>query len=337
MNTITRTLAELDPQIDASIELSAHDEELLRVIMELPLPASIRTARTRARHTLVVAGAVAATVTLGLAQLGVGGHDIGASPAAAAILERAADVTIKTSDPVVGPGQYLRITTVERRWTSPMDLSDVGSDGRPLYYETLDTEHIWVPYDRDDVWVFDEKSVVTDRVSTDSPRPGSVEEAHHTWTAKGGRSTNWHEHTRYEDPDWWASLPRDPDTLLKELLAAGPPYAPVEHDAALDQVVTPILTSGFAPADIRAALFRALARDRVVEIGGGVEHVDGRPAVAIRMGYVPAMLFDRSTGQYIGRQARSTDFPVLPQVGADEPTTTTIVRTDVVDEAPGQE
>lgn len=101
--------------------------------------------------------------------------------------------------------------------------------------------------------------------------------------------------------------------------------------------MTPILTSGLAPADVRAALFRALADEPQVRIVDGISHVDGRPAIALRMGYAQEMLFDQQTGQYVGTQGRGTDFPVIPQVGADQPSTTTIVRTAVVDAAPGQD
>ena len=333
MNTLTRTLAALDPELDAPTEITAADEDLLRVIMAQPLPLPPRPTRTYVRRTLVLAGALAASIALGVTTIDLGDREIGAPSAAASVLERAADVTIATSDPVVGPGQYLRITTIERGWVSPMDLTDLGSDGKPVYWERLRTQHTWVPYDRDDLWIFDEESVVTDRVSTDAPRPGT-DEPHHTWSAAGGRSTNWHEHTRYEDADWYASLPRDPTRLLAQLLDEGHDYAPVEHHVALDEAVTPILTSGLAPADIRAALFRALADEPQVRIVDGITHVDGRAAIALHMGYAQELLFDRATGQYIGNQSRGTDFPILPQVGPEDPSSTTIVRTDVVDKAP---
>lgn len=184
MNTVTRTLAELDPEGGPSTDITAQDEDLLRAIMAVPIAEPAGKQRTHVRRTLVIGGLVAATVALGMTTVDIGSHEVGASPAAAAVLERAADIAIKTSDPVVGPGQYLRITTVERSWMSPMDLTKLGSDGKPLYYESLRTQHAWVPHDRDDTWVFDERSVVTDRVSTDAPTPGSVEEAHHTWTSR---------------------------------------------------------------------------------------------------------------------------------------------------------
>jgi hypothetical protein len=93
-----------------------------------------------------------------------------------------------------------------------------------------------------------------------------------------------------------------------------------------------------APADIRAGLFRALAKEPQVRIVDGVTHVDGKAAIALRMGYALEMLFDQDTGQYIGNQYRGTDFPTIPGVvGPDDPTSITTVRTDVVDSAPGRD
>lgn len=350
-DTLSRVLMELDPQTDAPTTLSEQDEQLLRTILEQPVPSPIRKRSSHLRRTLIVGGAVAATVALGLTQIDIGGKTVGASPAAAAVLERAADVTIATSDPVVGPGQYLRITTIERDWGTPILINEhpddpppavinenypVGSDGKPILFESLRTQHMWVPYDRTDTWVFDEESHGLRSYSIDAA-PYLPGEKHHVWTSKGGASTNWHEYTKYQDADWYATLPRDPDALLAELLKDAHSYDPVEHYEALNEAVSPVLTSGLAPADIRAALFLALAKEPQVRIVDGATHADGRPVITVRIGYDHEMLFDRSTGQYVGNQWRSTDFPVIPGVDTDDPTSITLVRTDVVDDAPGQD
>ena len=347
MKTITRTLAELDPQAGASTEITPLDEDLLRAIMATPVAARAPRQRTHVRRTVIVGGLVAATVALGLMKIDIGGHDVAGSPAAA-VLERAADVTIRTSDPVVGPGQYLRITTVDKSWGSPILINPdpdapppehidegppIGSDGKPIVFQTLRTQHMWVPYDRADTWVFDEESHRLRNISVDGLKYAGGEK-HHVWTSKGGASTNWHGYSKYQDASWYASLPRDPERLLKTLLKGGPSYDPREHYEELYLAVTPILTSGLAPADIRAALFRALAKEPQVRIVDGVTHVDGKAAIALRMGYAQEMLFDRETGQYIGNQSRNPGVPVIPGVGADDPTSITTVTLDVVDSAP---
>jgi len=354
MNAITRTLAELDPQADAPAQITAEDEDLLRAIMATPHSPVVERVEMRprrhVRRTLIVAGAVAATVALGLTRIDLGGHEMGGSPAAA-VLERAADVTITTSDPVVGPGQYLRITTIEKSWGQPEIVTSdpaapppehidegppIGSDGKPIVFQDLRTQHMWVPYDRAGTWVFDEESHTLRNISVDGTKYGKGEK-HHVWTSKGGASTNWHSYSKYQDASWYASLPRDPERLLKTLLKGGPGYDPREHYEELDLAVTPVLTSGLAPADIRAALFRALAKEPQVRIVGGVTQVDGKTAIALRMGYAQELLFDQKTGQYIGHQSRDADFPAIPGVGPDDPTSITTVTTDVVDAAPGRD
>ena len=351
MNTITRTLSSLDPEAGAPTQITPQDEELLHAIMATPIAEPAHKQRTHVRRTLIVAGAVAATVALGLTRIDLGGHEVGASPATAAVLERAADVTIKTSDPEVGPGQYLRITTVEKGWGQPELINPdpaapppdhidegppIGSDGKPVVFQRLRTQHMWVPYDRADTWVFDEESHRLRNISVDGEKYAGGEK-HHVWTSKGGASTNWHSYSKYQDASWYAALPRDPERLLDTLLEDAHSYDPVEHYAALDEAVTPVLTSGLAPADIRAALFRALAKEAQVRIVGGIRHVDGKAAVALRMGYAQELLFDRETGQYIGNQSRNPGFPVIPGVDADDPTSVTTVTLDVVDSAPGQD
>ena len=96
-----------------------------------------------------------------------------------------------------------------------------------------------------------------------------------------------------------------------------------------------MLTSGVAPADIRAALFRALAKEPQVRIVDGVTHVDGKAAIALRMGYAQELLFDQKTGQYIGNQSRNPGIPGhsrrrTPTTRPRSPPS----RLDVVDSAP---
>ena len=350
MNTITRTLAELDPQADASTEITAQDEDLLRSIMATPIAQPARKQRTHVRRTLIVAGAVAATVALGLTRIDLGGHEVGASPAAA-VLERAADVTIKTADPVVGPGQYLRITTVDEGWTfmryfypegkaPDHDPIPIGDDGRPQFYKSRSVDRTYIPYDHDNgTWVFTKDSSIVQHMSTDHTPYAEHEPWHEDWTSKGGASTNIQEYSKYLDADWYTTLPRDPDDLLKELLKDAHHYAPVEHYVALEEAAAPVLTSGVAPADIRAALFRALAKEPKVRIAHNAPVIDGRQTFALHIGYTE-LLFDRDTAQYVGRQSipdPADDEPAVPGLGADEPVWVTTFHVDVVDSAPGQD
>lgn len=349
MNTITRTLAELDPQTGASTEITALDEDLLRAIMATPIAQPVRKQRTHVRRTLIVAGAVAATIALGLTRVDFGGHEVGASTAAA-VLERAADVTIKTADPVVGPGQYLRITTVQEGWTHisyfypegkapEKEPIDIGDDGRPQFYKVRSVDRTFIPYEHDrGTWIFTKDSTIVQHMSTDHT-PYDRGPFHEASTSKGGASTDLGEYSKYLDADWYTTLPRDPDALLKELLKDAHHYAPIEHYVALEEAAAPVLTSGVAPADIRAALFRALAKEPKVRIADEAPVIDGRRTFALHIGYTE-LLFDRATAQYVGRQSipdPADDEPRVPGLGAQEPVTITTFHVDVVDSAPGQD
>ncbi|KRC65994.1 hypothetical protein ASE12_15255 [Aeromicrobium sp. Root236] len=353
MNAITRTLAELDPQADAATQITAQDEELLRAIMATPHSPVIElaevTPRRHVRRTLIVAGAVAATVALGLTRIDLGGHDVAGSPAAA-VLEHAADVTIKASDPVVGPGQYLRISTVQEGWTyrgyfypegeAPDKVTvDVGDDGRPQFFKVRSVDRTFIPYDHDQgTWVFTQDSTIVQHMSSDHT-PYDDGPSHEAWTSKGGATSKIREYSKYLDADWYASLPRDPDALLKELLKDAHHYAPIEHYVALEEAAAPVLTSGVAPADIRAALFRALAKEPKVRISDDAPVLDGRQTFALHIGYSD-LLFDKETAQYAGRQEipdPADGEPRVPGLGPHEPQSVTTFHVDVVDTAPGQD
>jgi hypothetical protein len=350
MNAITRTLTELDPQSDAPTDLTAQDEDLLQMIMAGPLRPVATRKRTHVRRILVVAGAVAATVALGLTKVDIGGHQVGASPAAAAVLERAADVTIHTSDPAVGPGQYLRVTNVQESWTfmryfyppgkvPKTDPIPIGSDGKPQYFKARSTDSTYIPYDHDHgTWVFTQNSRILQHVSADHTGYADFP-SHESWTSVGGASTKFLEYSKYTDANWYATLPRDPERLLAVLMKDAHHYAPVEHYVALGEAVDPVLKSGVAPADIRAAILRALAKEPQVRIAGDVTPIDGQPTVGIRMGLDQQLLFSKKTGQYLGTRSDPPDedsepMPGMP--GGPYPPSIQTFHVDVVDSAPGQ-
>lgn len=332
MNTITRLLTELDPEADAPTTLSEHDEQLLRTILDQPVPSPARRKRTYVRRLVIVTAGVAAVVGIGLTQIDIGGKTVGASPAAAAVLERAADVTIKTSDPVVKPGQYLHTTQIVLKWgfegTEERAIR-IGSDGKPVAYLERETRESWIPYDRDNVWVYRFGIKPIRNISKDG-KPLNVPTE--TQLRPGAGAKFDHSYSRYQDEDWYASLPRDPGKLKEALMATEPGRS---MEFYIEDIFNQVLQSGIAPADIRAALFEALAQTPGVTMLDGVTNLDGKSGVAIGYrGSNSQMLFDRDTGQYIGNRATWPEFPDVPGIDDDKTTWLSTVRTEVVNSAP---
>jgi hypothetical protein len=341
MNTITRTLAGLDPEAGASTELTTHDEDLLRTIMATPIAQPARKQHTHVRRTVIIGGLVAATVALGLIKIDIGGHEVGASPAAAEVLERAADAALEGPNPVVKPGQYLRITLVEDSWAAFYDKNAgkansiaIGSDGKPVVYHERRTRQMWIPHDVNDPWMIRDGSKPLRNVSKDSI-PYNVGEEERTWSNPSwADKANRKSYINTYDPAWYATLPRDPQKLLARLASEGKGDGS-SANFLFQEVFSEVLRSGIAPADIRATLFKALAERPEMKVVNGVTNLDGRRGVALQFrGSTWQMLFDRDTGAYIGERATDRDFPDVPGLDADKTTWLSTVKTDVVDSAP---
>ncbi|MFD1825371.1 CU044_5270 family protein [Mumia zhuanghuii] len=281
-----------------------------------------RVRRRRRRRIGLVAATVATALTLGATTIDVGGERIGVSPAAAAVLERAARVTLAESDPVVKPGQYLRIRLVQQSWTD-------GVHGR---WQQRWTRTIWVPYDRDADWTFRER---TDTPGASEELQAIYRQVDGTWRRPSwsNKASGQGKYLETYDPDWYATLPRDPDALLARLRKEfGGDGAGLAYD--FREIYSEALRSGLAPAAFRARLFEALAEEPGVRVSEDVRTLDGRMGVGIGYGDGAGswrMVFDKQTGRYIGEWAREGD---LEGLAPGEPSFVTSVQTDVVDSAP---
>ncbi|WP_370617546.1 CU044_5270 family protein [Mumia sp. Pv 4-285] len=318
-----RALEEAGQVVPATDDvLAAARAAVRRAATTETLRADVTRARRRRRRWIgLVAATVVATVAIGATTVDVGGERVGISPAAAAVLERAAKVTLAEADPVVQPGQYLRITLVQK--------SEVPFDGED--YDSRWTRQIWIPHDRDADWTFRERTVV--------PRASDQVEAILQQTDGTWQRPSWSNpasgqgsYLETYDPDWYATLPRDPDALLDRLRKEiGGDGSGLAYD--FREIYSEALRSGLAPAAFRAALFEALAEQPGVHVTNGVQTLDGREGIGI--GYRDSgewmMLFDPATGRYIGEWAREGDVRGL---APGEPSFVTSVRIDVVDSAP---
>ena len=273
---------------------------------------------------LVVAGPV------GLDVLAPDGRSLGATAEAASLLGRAA---INARDPVVGPTQYLKVTSRGvHLGISPL------ADGRDVRYYTSDLSEVWIPADPSRPWVLRRTTEPYRFLSAEDERalraegqvPRSVELLRATDGAfYGPVQDSWQTPTRH----FLAGLPRDPDALLRRIYRDSKGQGPSKHGEALVYIAD-VLRSGLVPADLRAALFRAATNIPGVEVVATRANLEGREGVAVgryerKNGIRQEIIFDPDTGEVIGeRQTLS---------GADLPKdlfSSTSVRTRVVDQAP---
>ncbi len=297
------------------------------------LPARVAHLRRRRRLRYAIAlGAAASIVAAGAVTVQLGDHEVGGSPAAAAVFERAAQVALAQHDLVVGPGQFLRIATVQQSWGAAYDRHGKVRivDGRPAVYEERWTRTIWIPHDIDADWTVRQHSVaLRDPAGIETPSFPSTTRRDPSW-ARSGSSR----HLYTYDPDWYASLPRDPQALLRAIRTEhGGEGSGMAYE--FEEGYSEVLRSGLAPASVRSALFSALAQSPDMVVEEGVTTPTGHDGIAIgARGRHFQMIFDTATGAYVGDRGTDPDFPDVPGLDADKTTMLTSVRTTVVDHAP---
>ncbi|MFB2581317.1 CU044_5270 family protein [Herbiconiux sp. P15] len=278
-------------------------------------------------------GAGALTVALVASNvLGFAGWRGGADSAAASALESAAVATISTSDPVVGPGQYLLIETVAVN-------SSTTTDGNGGFVSYLDRSHdeLYVPYDRDGDWVWMRHARVPVQTFGPASEAFATEQQglfdDELLRAPGG---TFYGGTPTEISGDYEALPRDPHQLLNAIYIKTLTQGQSRDGAALGWI-TDVLRSGTVPADLRAALYKAAAEIPGVTITDQEATLDGTTGIAI--GRVETVtntrqdiIVDPATGQFIGeREVNLAATNGLPAGTASE---STAVTTTVVDAAP---
>lgn len=295
-----------------------------------------RAVLTAAAAVLLVGGFVAADVVLP--------GNSGASAEAAEVLNNAAAAAIKTSDPVVGPGQYLKVETDA---VSSAGWAEQG--GRSAAWLDRYAMQVYVPADRTQEWVWNRgprlpeqyfnaeaeavaKDLVEKMEKANSPRlKGEVVRAN--GGAFYGMEQNVLNGMRLDEIP---AIPRDPKELLSLIyhrtVGAGP-------SAEIEAVTTiaDTLRTGIVPADLRAALYRSAALIPGVTLVDHQATLAGRTGIAIGIegpfgGGRQDIIIDPSTGLMIGERKialkATDDFPAGTATGW------TAVRTSVVDSAP---
>ena len=280
--------------------------------------------------TIVAAGVATALVLSNI--VGLAGWRGGADSAAAAALSDAAAATIKTSDPVVGPGQYLKVST-----QAVYSVDGDGGTGHGAAYLVTQNGQMYVPADHnaDWVWVRDPSTVAktfgpaSERaaaaVANSSSTPDIIRAAKGAWY--NGKPTEW----------GFQSLPRDPQQLLNYIyrVTAGHGVSP---DGEALVFIADALRTGVVPANLRATLYKAAAGIPGVKITNHAATLDGRTGNAFGRdesnGVRQEIIIDPTTGLLIGERQVLLRDGVLPGVPAGESMGWTAVATTVVDSAP---
>ena len=303
-----------------------------------PAPATVSPIRFRRRilmasaaAALLVGGIVAADVVLPARP--------GATAEAAEVLNNAAAATIRTSDPVVGPGKYLKIDTTTR-----YGGSSVTADGIQVSWQENTGGQVYIPADRDGEWVWNREVSVPVEFSSEAAKAEATRLQEKTPTDmvgiqraprgafNGGGQTIIGGMPLVEA----AGLPRDPQALLN-LIQERTKGAGKSPEIEALGTITAALRTGVIPADLRAAFYKAAALIPGVTVADKQATIDGRTGVAIGIpspdgGSRQETIIDPTTGLLIGeRNVMLKDYPDSP---AGTILTWTSVRTSVVNVAP---
>ena len=328
-----KVLARISPA-SATAATTAHTKATVR-----PIRFRRRIVMASAAAALLVGGIVVADV--------VRPAGSGATAEAAEILNNAAAATIQTSDPIVGPGQYLKIETTELTGSGAQ-----AADGTDVNWQETTGGQVYVPADRDGEWVWNRQDRVPLASSSEAAKALAAEIRHRRAAspppagqpllvgivrAPGGAFYGNEpavlSGTPLKDAD---SLPRDPRALLDIIYerTKGSGKSP-EIEAFV--TIADGLRTGVVPADLRAALYKAAALITGIAVLDKQATVDGRTGIAIGIpspdgGSRQEVVIDPSSGLVIGERAvLQRDYPDAP---AGTVVSWTSIRTSVVDSAP---
>lgn len=294
----------------------------------------------RFRRRVLLASAAAALLVGGIVVADVvRPSGSGATAEAAEVLNNAAAATIQTSDPVVGPGQYLKIDTTTR-----YGGSSVSADGTQLFWQEKSGGQVYVPADRDREWVWNREESIPIEFSSEAAKTEATRLQEKTPTdmvgiqrAPGGAFNGGGQTIIGGMPlDEAAGLPRDPQALLNLIQERTKGAGKTPEIKALG-TITAALRTGVIPADLRAAFYKAAALIPGVTVADKQATIDGRTGVAIGIpspdgGSRQETIIDPASGLLIGeRNVLLKDFPGSP---AGTIITWTSIRTSVVNDAP---
>ncbi|MBC7761199.1 MAG: CU044_5270 family protein [Candidatus Saccharibacteria bacterium] len=255
----------------------------------------------RAGYIAVVAGALAAglVITGAIAPQGPGHGD---TAQAAELLQNAATATIKTSDPIVGPGQYLRIAT-----NSAYMSQIFHPTGPDTYYLYPTTGTLYIPADRSQQWVWERHNLPITTVFGTPAQKAEVKLGPQPPDPNTDGIFRANAGAFYGTPaqdDHLAAQPRDAQALLAYFQQKATGKGPSEN-SEIWTLITDELRTGVVPADLRAALYKTAALIPGIAVIGTDVTLDGKTGEAIGLmnGNVrDDIIIDPTTGMMIGER-----------------------------------
>ena len=259
----------------------------------------------RRRHVVWLAAAAVVVGVMVVALVGPSVVPSGDGPAptigSAVAAEALSQAASKTGDVVLQPGQFLYVRN------STMTSASGSGDGDTIrwMYTTDELYETWVPADQGQLWEHKRSSsgVKTFLKGSAVDVPDIPIEVLGDWKARNGAFFGTDPATfATPSPAYLAALPRDPKQL----------YVKLRAEAAGDQGVELLrhiqsgLDSGLIPADLRKAVFQALAYLPNLKIVGHDVDLAGRHGEAFGIEHdsrLEEVVIDTATGQYLGSRA----------------------------------
>lgn len=300
----------------------------------------------RFRRRVLLASAAAALLVGGIVVADVvRPNGPGATAEAAEVLNNAAAATIQTSDPVVGPSQYLKIDTTAV-YAAGVTLGDPGTGGRSVEWLDKSLDQLYIPADQTSEWIWNREA----RIPTTFFSEEAKAEATKYQQSHAGEPSRMGELLRAPGGNFYGkprllfaglpleegvkNLPRDPQALLDAIRQRGKQGRP---DAETLESIAAALRTGVVPADLRAALYKAAALIPGVTVVDREANLDGKVGTAIGIehpnrGTRTDIIIDPATGLLIGERVITlTAGETFP---AGTATAWTSVQTSVVSSAP---
>ncbi|WP_245413108.1 CU044_5270 family protein [Arthrobacter celericrescens] len=306
-----------------------------------------RRRRTVTRRVLLASAAAAVLVGgIVVADVVAPAGKPGATAEAAEVLNNAAAAAIKASDPVVKPGQYLKVDT---RAVYSHQVS--RSNGTTVAWLATQDSQLYVPADKSGEWVWNRTPrVPTTFFGQEAKAEYQNQEAFREKNPDPreprldgifrGRAGAF-----YDSPpqimgtpllEAIRTLPRDPRKLLDLIYEKNGDKGQTPESQALTTIADSLRT-GVIPADLRAAMYKAAALIPGVVVADKQATLDGRKGIALGIHWAEGkirqdIIIDPGTGLMIGE--RMVSLAALDGIPANTAFGWTAVKTSVVDSAP---